>query len=151
MINLFRLGSTNPKKKSQTLDAVWWGAKLPTKKKDILNFFFQKCSNIFNQIFFSPFFFSKVFKFTWKIRNRLNRKKNHIPDFSDLYFSSYSHFCTSVFDTFFTITRKIKIGDFFYYFFQNWSKLRGWEGGGLHILSWRKAQSWVQKRPYLKN
>ena len=32
--NLFRLGSTNPKKNSQTLDAFWWGAKPPTKKKN---------------------------------------------------------------------------------------------------------------------
>ena len=70
----------------------------------ILNFFFQKCSNIFNQIFFSPFFFSKVFKFTWKMRYVLNRKKNHIPDFSDFYFSSFGHFCTPIFDKFFTIT-----------------------------------------------
>ena len=33
------------------------------------------------------FFFSKVVKFTWKIWNRLNRKKNQISDF---YFSSYA-------------------------------------------------------------
>ena len=38
--NLFRLGSTNPKKNSQTLDAFWWGAKPPTKKKIYINFFF---------------------------------------------------------------------------------------------------------------
>ena len=30
--NLFRLGSTNPKKNIQPLDALWWGAKLLTKK-----------------------------------------------------------------------------------------------------------------------
>ena len=34
-------------------------------------------------------FFSKMVKFTWQIRNRLNRKKNQISDF---YFSSYSNF-----------------------------------------------------------
>ena len=34
----------------------------------------------------------KFFKFTWKIRNQLNRKKNQILDFSDFYFSSYEHF-----------------------------------------------------------
>ena len=35
-------------------------------------------------------FISKEVKFTWKMRNVLNRKKNH---FSDFYFSSYGHFC----------------------------------------------------------
>ena len=83
--NLFRLWSTNPKKKSQTLDAVWWGAKLPTKKKEFF--------------------------------------------FSDSYFSSYGHFCTPIFDTFFTITRKIKIEHFFYYFFKIDQCWRA--GGGL--------------------
>ena len=29
--NLFRIGSTNPKKKSQTLNALWWGEKPPIK------------------------------------------------------------------------------------------------------------------------
>ena len=33
---------------------------------------------------------SKVVKFTWKIWNQLNRKKNQISDFSDYYFSSYA-------------------------------------------------------------
>ena len=33
-------------------------------------------------------------KFTWKIRNRLNRRKNQISDFYDCYFSSYCHFCS---------------------------------------------------------
>ena len=46
--NLFRLGSTNPKKKFQTLVLFF------------RIFFLQKCSNIFEQTFF---FFSKVFKF----------------------------------------------------------------------------------------
>ena len=31
----------------------------------------------------------KVIKVTWKIWNRLNRKKNQISYFSDFYFSSY--------------------------------------------------------------
>ena len=78
--NLFRLGSTNPKKN-------WF-------------FFLQKCSNIFKKNKNPIFFFSKVFKFTWKKRNRLNRKKNQISDF---YFSSYGHFCTQmspIFDEF---------------------------------------------------
>ena len=33
---------------------------------------------------------SKVVKFTWKIWNRLNRKKNQISDFSDFHFLSYA-------------------------------------------------------------
>ena len=37
--NLFRLGSTNPKKKSQTLDALWWNAK-PSPNFFLLLFFF---------------------------------------------------------------------------------------------------------------
>ena len=39
-------------------------------------------------------FFSKVVKFTWKIRNRLNRKKNQMSDYSDFYFLSYGLFCS---------------------------------------------------------
>ena len=39
-------------------------------------------------------FFSKVFKFTWKIWNRPNRKKNQIFDLWDFYFSSSGHFFT---------------------------------------------------------
>jgi len=35
-----RLESTNPKKNSQTWDALWWGAKPSTKKKIYINFFF---------------------------------------------------------------------------------------------------------------
>ena len=84
------------------------------------NFFLQKCSNIFKQNIFSPIlFFSKVFKFTWKMRNRLKRKKNQISDF---YFSSYGHFSDvipPIFNEFFTITQKIKIGEFFYHFFHS--------------------------------
>ena len=44
-------------------------------------------------IFFKiKFFFFTFFKFTWKIGNRLIRKKNQFSDFSDYYFSSYGHF-----------------------------------------------------------
>ena len=60
-----------------------------------------------NTFFFSNFFFSKVLKFTWKMRNRLNRKKNQISGFSNFYFLSYGHFCdviTPIFDEFFTKT-----------------------------------------------
>ena len=67
--NLFRLGSTNLKKKYPCLG---W-------KKNIY-FFFQKCFNIWRKK--NPFFFlPKVFKSTWRIRNRLNWKKDHISDF----------------------------------------------------------------------
>ena len=33
-----------------------------------------------------------MIKFTWKMWNRLNRKKNWISGFSDFYFSSFGHF-----------------------------------------------------------
>ena len=36
----------------------------------------------------------KIIAFIWKIRNRLNRKKNQISDFSNFYFLSYDNFCT---------------------------------------------------------
>ena len=35
-----RLESTNPEKKSQTWDALWWGAKPPPRKKNWYYFFF---------------------------------------------------------------------------------------------------------------
>ena len=44
--NLFRLGSPNPKKNCQTLDAFWWRSKPHTKKK--IELFF---SNIFVYLF----------------------------------------------------------------------------------------------------
>ena len=94
-------------------------AKPPIKKKDI---FFQKCSIsmwywyfVFDKkIYIFSNFFSKVFKFTWKMRNRLNREKNQISDFSDFYFSSYREkFIENWGDdvTKITITRKRKIGN----------------------------------------
>ena len=46
----------------------WWAIKIKNKK------------------------ISKVVKCTWKMWNRLNRKKNQISDFSDIYFSSYLSF-----------------------------------------------------------
>ena len=82
--SLFRLGSTNPKK----ILRVWMlfgGRRRPDQKK--LNFFFFKNNQTFSNKFFFPIFFlSKVFKFTWKVRNRLNRRKNQISDFSNYYF-----------------------------------------------------------------
>ena len=98
-------------------------------------------------------YFSKLIKFTWKIRNRLNRKKNHISDFSDFYFSSYGHFL-NIFVTsslnlneLFTVTRKIYIGDFFSLFYSFYwaycasfmkvgSKLRR---GCLLVVPWNRA------------
>jgi len=72
--NLFRLRSTNPKKKFPDPGAFWWGAKPPT------NFFFLMFEH-----FWTIFF--KVFKFTWKMRNLLNWKKNQISNFFNFYFS----------------------------------------------------------------
>ena len=96
------------------------GGEAPPPKKKIHIFFLQKCSNIFKQNIFSPIlFFSKVFKFTRKMRNRLKRKKNQISDF---YFSSYGHFSDvipPIFNEFFTVTQNIKIGEFFYHFFHS--------------------------------
>ena len=58
-------------------------------------------------------------KFTWKIGNRLNRKRNQFSGLCDFYFSSYGHFSVIFFfksPQFPMITRKINIGEFFYYF-----------------------------------
>ena len=52
----------------------------------------KKNSKIQKSIFkIQFFFFFKFLKFTWKIGNRLIRKKNQFSDFSDFYFSSYGH------------------------------------------------------------
>ena len=62
------------------------------------------------------FFFSKVVKFTWKMQNRLNRKRNQI---SESWFSSYREkFIENSDDdvTKMTITRKIKIGNFLFFY-----------------------------------
>ena len=71
------------------------------------------------QIFFFP-----IFNFEPKIRNRLNREKNQISDISFFYFSSYVNFCDVLHPNFrwnFTITRKIKIVEFFKLFFPLYS------------------------------
>ena len=38
--------------------------------------------------------FSEVVQFLWEMSTLLNRKKNHTSDFSNLYFLSYSRYCT---------------------------------------------------------
>ena len=48
-------------------------------------FFF---SNIITILFF------KTRQIYMKVQNRLNRKKNQISDISNIYFSSYNHFCS---------------------------------------------------------
>ena len=73
--NLFRLESSIQKHAGSRVAS-------PRKKKE--DFFSSKL----------PIFYFIFFKFTWKIRNWLNRKKNHISDFCNSYFSSYGHFCT---------------------------------------------------------
>ena len=92
------------------------------------------------------FFLSKVFKLTWKMQNLMNRKKNQISDFSQFHFSSYGHFCTLIFDEFFTITLKLKIRKLFFHSIQHisylpwkWDQNWGEERWGLHILRWEKA------------
>ena len=50
---------------------------------------------LFFVLFKINFLFFLFFKCTWKIQNRLNRKKNQISDFTNFYFSSYSYFVTS--------------------------------------------------------
>ena len=79
------------------------------------------------------------------MRNVLNRKKNHVSDFS---YSSYGHFCTQncQFSMNFHDNPKNKNRkmDFSFVSAQSASfmkigaKLR--EGGGLHILSWDRAE-----------
>ena len=67
--------------------------------------------------------------------NRLDRKKNQVYDFSDLYFSSYDYFCTPI-----AITRKIDIPFVSAHSassVKTGSRLRGGgRKGGLHILNW---------------
>ena len=63
---------------------------------------------------------SKLVKFEWNMRNMLNRKKNHISDFSYNYFSSSGLLFTQNMANFrwiFTIIRKIKIGTIWYIIF----------------------------------
>ena len=93
--------------------------------------------------------------YTWKMQNVLNRKKNHISDFSDFLFFelwSFLYWKHPNFRWIFTITWKIKIEKLIFHsiqhipiFHQNGSKT---DEGGLHIHSWEKAQffwlSWNQ-------
>ena len=60
-----------------------WGLHILSWETSRLSFFWPFLS-VQDQ---NPIFFSEVVKFTWKIRNRLNQKKNQISDF---YFSSYA-------------------------------------------------------------
>ena len=61
-------------------------------------------------------FSSKVVKFTWKMQNVLNRKKNHILDFSNSNFSNYAQFMvifvlkTANFQWICAVNRKKEIG-----------------------------------------
>ena len=83
---------------------------------------------------------SKVVIFTWKIRNVLNRKKNHISDFSDFYFLSYGQFCTEncQFSMHFHDSSKIKIRKIRKLIFHSiqhlahlsWEWEKNWEDGG---------------------
>ena len=109
-------------------------------KYDFSDFSF---SNYSGSKLFSGFFFSKVVKFTWKMRNVLNQKKNHESDFSDFYFPSYGHFLVILwrhhpnFRWIFHDNSKINNQRFFLLFFSFYSahsppsirtgsKLRGW-------------------------
>ena len=70
----------------------------PTHKKHCsLDFVVCRCYQpVYTRVGTSKSFFFKSVKFTWKIRNQLNRKKNQILDFSDFYFLSYGHFGTKL-------------------------------------------------------
>ena len=131
---------------------LFGGDDAPPPKKNILIFSSKNAS-----AFLDIFSFSKVFKFTSKIRYRLNRNENQI---SDLYFSSYGNFCdviTPISDEFFTITRKIKIGEFFLFFsfysvhtassMKTGSKLREGEEG-LLVVNWEKAVIYYVENTY---
>ena len=73
---------------------------------------------------------------------------------------------TPIFDEFFTITRKIKIGEFFYYFSHSiqsiahlsWKWDQNWGGWGLLVVPWDKAFKFehfrkkkIEKKMLLKN
>ena len=82
----------------------WWRHKndhnLKNKNRKFGFSFYSVDSGSFIQILKRIIFF-KVIKLTWKIRNRLNRKKNQISDFTNFYFLSNGHFCdviTQIFD-----------------------------------------------------
>ena len=87
--NLFRLESTNPKKKIPTPGCFYLvGSQASHQKNKNQIFYIFFCSMLNKK---KSIFFSKVFKFTWKMRNVLKRMKNQLADF---YFSSYGHLCT---------------------------------------------------------
>ena len=91
-------------------------------------------------------FFSKLVKFTWKIQNRLNKKKKQISNFSNFHFSSYGHFCSKYCQLSMNFhdnsSNKIRQIVFSFVsahcacFLKVGSKLRG---GGLHVVSWDRA------------
>ena len=107
----------------------------------------------------NTFFFSKVFKFTWKRAE--SKEKENFSFFRFLFFELWSFFSnfgdviTTIFYDFFTITQKIKIRrKKIYYLFHSiqqtpnrpWKpdhkcKTEGRAGGGRHILSWKNSQS----------
>ena len=76
--NLFRLGSTNPKKKYPGPGCFLVGGKAPHQKYIYL--FFSKMFQYLKKND-SIFFFKSV-----QIQNRLNQKKNQISDFSKFLF-----------------------------------------------------------------
>ena len=92
--NLFRLRSTNPKKKPGPLDCFIF--------KNKKCFFFQKCSNIFEQIFFLLFiflfifatYFAKNFQIHMNNAESAESKEKSNFRFLDFYFTSYVHFRT---------------------------------------------------------
>ena len=92
-------------------------------------------------------------KFTWKIGNWLNRKKNQFSDFSDSYFSSYGRFsaifCDVITPIFDDNSKNINLRILFIIFPVLYSRLPiihkrliKSEGGGLHILNWEKPIFW---------
>ena len=116
-----------------------------------------------NIFFFSKFFFSKVFKFTWKMLNVLNRKRNRILYMYDFHFSGYGHFydvITPIFRWIFPDNSKNKNWRIFLLYFSFYSahfassiktgsKLKG--EGGLHILSREKARTCTDREKLIIN
>ena len=81
----------------QFLEQKWWKMTITRKIKigKIWNLVFLSIQPIADFSCKFDHFWKKLLflKFTWKIGNRLNRKKNQISNFSFFYFSSYGHFC----------------------------------------------------------
>ena len=117
----------------------------PPKKKWT---FFSKMFQYWNKK--NQFFFSKVLKFTWKMWNQLNWKKNQISDFSDLYFSSYGYFCCPIF--IYPITVRIDISIVSEHCGSSektGSKLSILLAAGIqsHRIVWERQSSVVSKKP----